>query len=576
MTKHSLFNIHNLYIFIVITIGFFISFSHNIYMEILEINYWIPFLLLITAVVLANHFGLLLPPKGNQFSLDSTFILAALFAFGLQWTLLVLICSTVLSMLYQRQLKWWVHLFNYSTYVMMTCGAYYSYIFLGGEIGILDVHMLLAYILALTNYFLINIILVGCILIIVYKDKSLITLKNIFLETMSTYILTLILALTLGIVLKNQPIFGVILFTLIMILLSIIFKRYYYLYEKVLNDKKYNAQILDSLPVGIITFIDDTFEVSLNDYAEKLLDVDSKTVKSILSSKDEPQVNERFWNIMLSKGVFYNVKIAYNKDGNSQTLLVSHSELKNQSDQLVGRIYNFTDITETEVIQQRTHQLEKLAVLGELTAGAAHEIRNPLTAIQGFFGLMERSLSEADRNRFHLPLMLKEFDRINFIIDEMLSHAKPGQAVLEEAYIEDILEEVISFYQYPTAEQQIQFTIKLERTPLLLDIKQIKQVLYNLVRNSIEAMENKGAITIYSNKSNSAFELFIEDNGTGIPVEIQDTIFEPFYTNKEIGTGLGLTIIQRIIENHHGNIELVSSSNSGTTFKISLPLQNKE
>jgi len=253
-------------------------------------------------------------------------------------------------------------------------------------------------------------------------------------------------------------------------------------------------------------------------------------------------------------------------------LLVSQSPLYDQHKQTIGRNFYFIDITETADLEKRMHQSEKLAVLGELAAGAAHEIRNPLAVIHGFLTLMKKSFTEQEQQKYYIPLLLNEFDRINSITEEMLMIAKPGSPQFKEVTVCDIFSEIPDFYKHSPIGHELTFNINLDRTRLFLDEKQIKQVMYNLIRNSSQAMSGKGTIKIYSELNKDYYHLFVEDTGPGIPKNIQKAIFDPFLTSKDTGTGLGLTIVQRILENHKGNIQLFSSSELGTTFLISLPL----
>ena len=180
----------------------------------------------------------------------------------------------------------------------------------------------------------------------------------------------------------------------------------------------------------------------------------------------------------------------------------------------------------------------------------------------------KRKQSEA--KEWQVSLMLKELDRMNAIVEDMLLMAKPGAPLLKKAYIEDILNEILPLYNQTT--KDINFNVDIKPVPLQLDPRQMTQVLYNLIRNSCEAIGGTGVITIETCIRDNRYCMFIKDTGSGIPVEIQDKIFDPFLTSKESVTGLGLTIVQKIIENHNGTIELHSTSEAGTTFMISLPL----
>ncbi|SDZ55912.1 two-component system, NtrC family, sensor histidine kinase AtoS [Evansella caseinilytica] len=344
-------------------------------------------------------------------------------------------------------------------------------------------------------------------------------------------------------------------------------------FETIMTDKIYREQILNSLPVGIITVDERSSEGSLNRTAKLLLGYEEESFhfceKHIGGRKD----NQDFWNIFRSKRIVQNAKVIFEIRDEKYSLLVSQSKLFDQQKKPIGRIFYFIDITDTEKLEKRMHQSEKLALVGELAAGAAHEIRNPLAVIDGFLSLMNQSLTAEERNRFHMPLLTKELERINAIIEEMLLLSKPSAPQFRETYLQEVIDDILPLINESHANENIDFQIDLTKELLTMDVKQMKQVFYNLIRNSIDAMGSSGKITISSKVANRSYHIFVKDSGSGIPKELQRTIFDPFLTSKETGTGLGLTIVQRIIDNHHGDISLVSSSHEGTVFRISLPLQ---
>jgi len=255
-------------------------------------------------------------------------------------------------------------------------------------------------------------------------------------------------------------------------------------------------------------------------------------------------------------------------------LLVSQSVLHDEDNNIIGRIFYFIDITVTEEMEKRMNQSEKLAALGELAAGAAHEIRNPLAVLHGFFSLMKQSFTKEELEKYQVPLLLKEFDRINAIIEDMLLMARPGAPKLQETTFKTIFDQIPTFPDMTENEPELK--VLLDDTKVMVDLKQMKQVIYNLYRNSREAIKGNGVITISSQKFNGKYQLFFKDNGTGIQDEVKSSLFHPFHTSKETGTGLGLTIVQRIIENHKGSIEVYETSSKGTTFLITLPLSHHQ
>ncbi|WP_226038080.1 two-component system sensor histidine kinase NtrB [Aquibacillus saliphilus] len=564
-----------LYVLFISIMGVTAFLLHNPFQAVAEISGisdWLLTLLLVAAVILSNRYLVYLPPEGNSLSMDSSIYIASTFIFGLELTLFLLFVGSLLGDLKQKRVRWQFQVFNFASFTLIICGAYYLFAFTGGKIGYIEFASIFSYLLALVGYFLINILLIGLYFIIPSSQNLISLLKKILIEALPTYVVTFALAFILALLLESSPIFGVIIFTFLVTLLSYVFRRYFELYEEASGDRAYIEQIMNSLPVGIITFDEKTGDISLNAFATNLLGVSKEEVKKVMSSTENHRYeNKSFWDIVQTKQVVQNVTVDYKTEKKTSILLVSQSELIS-FDKLIGRIYHFVDVTERDELEKRMHQSEKLAVLGEVSAGAAHEIRNPLTVIKGFLTLMKQSLSKSDQDKFYIPLLLKEFDQINTIVEEMLLLAKPGQPQLKEAYIRDIFNEIIPHYRPASTIYDIRFNIDIDETPLLLDTKQIKQALFNLIRNSSESMDGEGTITVYSNTKRESYQLFIQDTGPGIPEKLQDSIFDPFLTNKETGTGLGLSIVQRIIENHHGRVELFESSDKGTTFLITFPL----
>ncbi|MBY6023414.1 MULTISPECIES: ATP-binding protein [Bacillaceae] len=339
-------------------------------------------------------------------------------------------------------------------------------------------------------------------------------------------------------------------------------------FHKITSEKTYREQILNSLPVGIITVDHYNNHLFLNGAVKKMLMISLSDVQHALYH--EGNENEAFWRILREKKVKRHQKVTYQLNQEERCLLVSQSQLVNDENNVVGRIFHFIDITDTQQLERRMHQSEKLALVGELAAGAAHEIRNPLAVIHGFLSLMNHGLSIEDRKSFQVELLLKELERINSIVEEMLMLAKPGAPVMKAKRIDYVLEEIISFIT--ANNQSFMVQVQMEKAMVWIDDKQIKQVVHNLLRNSLEAMNGAGRMEITGMVKRNQYCIYLKDSGTGIPEEVQKNIFHPFNTSKENGTGLGLTIVKTILQNHGGDIELVETSEKGTTFMLTLPI----
>ncbi len=251
-----------------------------------------------------------------------------------------------------------------------------------------------------------------------------------------------------------------------------------------------------------------------------------------------------------------------------------YQELKNFSQQLEERIQKTTaELRKTEAQLIRS---EKLAALGQLAAGIAHEIRNPLTSINILVHSLREKLASTDPHREDLKVIEEEIGRINEIVDQFLRFARPSPLHFEKTEILPIFEETLALLR-PQIEKGRIFVEKdfPSLPPIVVDREQIKQVVLNLLLNAIQAMPQGGLLRLsgQSPGGNQWVSLSVQDSGTGIPPEDMDKLFNPFFSTKEGGLGLGLSIAHRIVDEHHGRIEVESSREKGTLFTIWLPIE---
>lgn len=230
------------------------------------------------------------------------------------------------------------------------------------------------------------------------------------------------------------------------------------------------------------------------------------------------------------------------------------------------------DITSRNRMEELLRRSEKLTTVGQLAAGVAHEIRNPLTTLRGFLQLQQETNK---LNHRHLDLMLSELDRINLIVGEFLILAKPQAVHFQERDIRFILGDVISLLDSQAHLHGVEFVLNASSDSAMVHCEenQLKQVFINLLKNGMEAMPNGGSIRIRLDHDEELNRVRIEikDEGIGIPEEMMPKLGEPFFTNKESGTGLGLMVSQRIIQSHKGMMDIKSVMNKGTTVIIDLP-----
>jgi two-component system, sporulation sensor kinase E len=230
------------------------------------------------------------------------------------------------------------------------------------------------------------------------------------------------------------------------------------------------------------------------------------------------------------------------------------------------------DITELKQSREFIQQSEKLTVVGELAAGIAHEIRNPLTSLKGFTQLLSNNM---DSNHEFMEIMITEIERINSIVSELLLLAKPKKLQFMNVELKNLLHSCITLMK-PQANLYdvniiLTFSDHLSHFVIYGIADQMKQVFINLIKNAIEAMPDGGEIVIDVNGNDEQIEINISDKGSGIPSELFSKLGQPFFTTKEKGTGLGLMVCYSIIESHQGTMSIDSLKDKGTTVSVKLP-----
>ncbi|MBM7693148.1 PAS domain S-box-containing protein [Peribacillus deserti] len=230
------------------------------------------------------------------------------------------------------------------------------------------------------------------------------------------------------------------------------------------------------------------------------------------------------------------------------------------------------DVTEKKLMDEYMRNSEKLKVTGEIAAGVAHEIRNPLTVIGGFIQMLRE---EDGPHKHYYSIIHSEINRMNSIISEFLNLAKPQIFDLKIQNMKELVEEVVLLFQSESnfKNVDIQLTCISEYVPILCEGNQLKQVFINLLKNSFEAMPDGGVINFHIKYKNcDAIQIIIEDNGIGIPDHVLRNVGKPFYTTKEDGTGLGFMITEKIIQQHKGTIHIQSEVGKGTRVQIIIPV----
>jgi two-component system sensor histidine kinase HydH len=221
-----------------------------------------------------------------------------------------------------------------------------------------------------------------------------------------------------------------------------------------------------------------------------------------------------------------------------------------------------------------------LAAIGKLAAGVAHEIRNPLSSIRGFAQYLRNAFKDKPRERDYTETIVLEVDRINSVVTDLLTFARPMEAELIPTDLTELIEHAVRLVEEDALSLNINIQTDIQDlSKIPLDANQMTQAILNLLLNALQAVKNGGRIEVGAelNPSDSLLKIWVEDDGSGIAAEQKEKIFDPFFTTREKGTGLGLAIVHKIVENHSGEINLQSplaGKTRGCRFTITIPIKS--
>lgn len=246
--------------------------------------------------------------------------------------------------------------------------------------------------------------------------------------------------------------------------------------------------------------------------------------------------------------------------------------IKEHSGRVSGAVVIAQDITELETLRMELNNVDRLSLVGQMAAGITHEIRNPMSVVRGFLQLM-REKSPVSLDNYY-RIVLDELDRANGIINDFLSLAQNRPVHKENTSLEEIIQELapLIWADANLRGQSVEVRQAEQLPKLELNPKEIKQLILNLCRNAMEAMESNGQLTLETRLVPEGVELLVMDTGPGIPDEVQKALFEPFFTTKAKGTGMGLSLCKSIVDRHNGTVRVDSEIGVGTTFSVIFPV----
>jgi two-component system sensor histidine kinase HydH len=372
-------------------------------------------------------------------------------------------------------------------------------------------------------------------------------------------------------------------FMLVMLLLLFFAGLYFlFLYQRMrvthatlLNTQLYANDVLESIPDSLITLDQQEQVVSCNRNAEKMLERCSNEI-----------VGKKLLDIYpgCPPEILVEQKIIVEKDaelqvpsGKAVPIKIAGAQLMDHRGKRIGRVLVMRDVRQIRSMEQQIEHSRRLAALGSMAAGIAHEVRNPLGTLRGlahFFGAEDGATNACKE---YSKFMISEVDRLNHLVTELLQFGAPREIAFDKVDVKTMVEKIVTLLEKDFAAKGIRFVHQFdENVELYGDTDLLMQTLLNLLKNSIQATPEGDEISLDIGCDGQACRISVSDTGVGMSDETKNKMFDPFYTTRKSGTGLGLSVSHRIVERHNGYFEINSALNTGTTITIVLPHKEKK
>ncbi len=340
--------------------------------------------------------------------------------------------------------------------------------------------------------------------------------------------------------------------------------------------KAFSDTVVENMPIGLLVIDPDRKIASFNQTAEAVL---QRSSSEVLGKKADEILPKQLWSLIdelqTKKGIIEEEIDCPLEDGKMIPLEVSASSLEGDNGAFLGDVILFRDLTEVQNLKREIERNQRLASLGRLAAGIAHEIRNPLSSIKGFATYFRERYKEVPEDQRTAEIMVQEVERLNRVIGQLLEFARPVKIDKKPTSIHTVIHHSLKMIEREAQVKSIKINAHLspEIKNVSIDADRINQVLLNLYLNSIEAMEDGGTLSVELSldENSQRTKITVSDTGVGIKKEDLVHIFDPYFTTRQSGTGLGLAIVHKIVESHRGEVRVESEPGKGTTVSIFLP-----
>lgn len=340
--------------------------------------------------------------------------------------------------------------------------------------------------------------------------------------------------------------------------------------------RAFSDQVVENLPMGLIATDENGKVAAYNQTAEAILGIPSDTVFAESAAKVLPQELWKLTERLGNSGTVVEEEVeCQTASSTGVPLKVSGAVLHGDDEGFLGYVFIFRDLVEVRRLQQEVERTKRLASLGSLAAGVAHEIRNPLSSVKGFATYFREKLKDSPQDRDTATTMIQEVERLDRVIGQLLEFARPSTLKIKPVRVTDLIRHSLKLIEGDARTKGVEVKTDLPANlpQALMDADRMNQVLLNLYLNAIQAMDGGGVlqVTVSRDDSRKLTTITVSDNGRGIEAADQERIFDPYFTTKSDGTGLGLAIVHKILDAHGGSIKVRSQKGAGTTVTMTLP-----
>jgi two-component system sensor histidine kinase HydH len=338
------------------------------------------------------------------------------------------------------------------------------------------------------------------------------------------------------------------------------------------REKVFSDNLVSRMPIGLVAVDQDGRVTAVNSVAEATLGVRALDVIGFAVNDVIPLIladTLAGTDTLVEKELLCPVA-----DGRRIPVDVSAANLTDENGERFGQVILFKDLTEIRALRQELEKNRRLASVGRLAAGVAHEIRNPLSSIKGFATYFKEKYRESDKDQEIAGIMIQEVNRLNRVVGQLLEFSRPIRLHFQQVVLKPFVQDAFRLLEHQSSQTNVTMVLDMADKSLcaVMDADKMSQVMLNLLLNALDAMPGGGRLTVrVSTDGDGSIAIQVMDTGTGVDPKDQPHIFEPYFSTKKTGTGLGLAIVHNIVKAHQGDILVESQAGEGTVVEITLP-----